>query len=119
MAMACLKTRVFRFSGIPAAVSKPHFLDADPSLLQHVDGLQPNETLHGTSLAIQPVRKKLSVENIAVFGWTKPGIADGVRNQSLSLTGSRSLIRTAFPGFDAAFSRKEYLVKGEERKEDG
>lgn len=40
---------------IPAAVSLPHFYQADESLLERIDGLKPNKTLHGTTLAIQPV----------------------------------------------------------------
>ncbi|XP_052121454.1 scavenger receptor class B member 1-like [Frankliniella occidentalis] len=39
---------------IPAAVSLPHFYKADESLLTKIDGLRPNRTLHGTTLAIQP-----------------------------------------------------------------
>ena len=42
---------------IPAAVSLPHFYKADRKLLDAVDGLEPNETLHSTSLAIQPVSR--------------------------------------------------------------
>lgn len=43
------------FADIPAAVSLPHFYKADSKLLNSIDGLKPNHTLHSTSLAIQPV----------------------------------------------------------------
>ncbi|XP_034234473.1 scavenger receptor class B member 1-like [Thrips palmi] len=39
---------------IPAAVSLPHFYKADERLLEKIDGLHPNESLHATTLAIQP-----------------------------------------------------------------
>lgn len=39
---------------IPAAVSLPHFYQADESLLDKIDGLRPNQSLHATTLAIQP-----------------------------------------------------------------
>ncbi|KAK3907484.1 Scavenger receptor class B member 1 [Frankliniella fusca] len=39
---------------IPAAVSLPHFYKADESLLEQIDGLRPNGSLHATTLAIQP-----------------------------------------------------------------
>ena len=47
----------FYFADIPAAVSLPHFLDADPSLLEDVEGLHPDEAKHRTSIILQPVRK--------------------------------------------------------------
>ncbi|XP_043287176.1 scavenger receptor class B member 1 [Venturia canescens] len=42
------------YYNIPAAVSLPHFLDADPSLLEDVDGLHPDETKHRTNIILQP-----------------------------------------------------------------
>ncbi|XP_033338900.2 scavenger receptor class B member 1 [Megalopta genalis] len=39
---------------IPAAMSLPHFLDADPSLLNGVEGLHPDPEKHRTKIIIQP-----------------------------------------------------------------
>ena len=36
------------------AVSLPHFLKSDPSLLAGVDGLSPNEEKHGSVIILQP-----------------------------------------------------------------
>lgn len=41
--------------GAPVFVSNPHFYQADPSLLDAVEGLKPNKTLHDTFFKIQPV----------------------------------------------------------------
>lgn len=41
--------------GAPVYVSQPHFYLADASLLDDVDGLTPNKTLHETFFKIQPV----------------------------------------------------------------
>lgn len=40
---------------IPAAVSQPHFYNADPSLLNEVDGMKPDKEKHRTILAMNPV----------------------------------------------------------------
>nr|QNL15117.1 sensory neuron membrane protein 1 [Aulacocentrum confusum] len=42
------------YYNIPAAISLPHFLDADPSLLEDIDGLEPDPQKHGTKVIIQP-----------------------------------------------------------------
>ncbi|XP_015179933.1 PREDICTED: scavenger receptor class B member 1-like [Polistes dominula] len=39
---------------IPSAVSLPHFLRGDPSLLEDVEGLNPNPEKHSTRIEIQP-----------------------------------------------------------------
>ncbi|XP_018902328.2 scavenger receptor class B member 1 isoform X1 [Bemisia tabaci] len=39
-------------SGFPMVFSQPHFLNADPILVDAVDGLSPNETLHDFKLHI-------------------------------------------------------------------
>lgn len=39
---------------IPAAMSLPHFLDADPSLLEGVDGLNPDPEKHVAQIILQP-----------------------------------------------------------------
>lgn len=43
------------FLDIPAAVSLPHFLDADPTLLENIEGLEPNREKHGSYVILQPV----------------------------------------------------------------
>lgn len=40
---------------IPAAMSLPHFLDADPSLLEGVEGLNPDPEKHRTRIIVQPL----------------------------------------------------------------
>ncbi|XP_011297796.1 scavenger receptor class B member 1-like [Fopius arisanus] len=42
------------YYNIPAAVSLPHFLDADPSLIEGVEGLNPDPEKHRTRIFIQP-----------------------------------------------------------------
>ena len=42
-------------NGAPVFLSKPHFLDADPSYLEAVDGLSPNRSIHDTSLYVEPI----------------------------------------------------------------
>lgn len=42
--------------GSPAFISHPHFYNADPALLQTVNGLSPNEQDHGLFIDIHPVR---------------------------------------------------------------
>ncbi|XP_008557415.1 scavenger receptor class B member 1 [Microplitis demolitor] len=42
------------YYNIPAAVSLPHFLDADPSLLKNIEGLQPIREKHQTRVILQP-----------------------------------------------------------------
>jgi hypothetical protein len=39
----------------PLIVSKAHFYDAEPSLLEGVQGLRPNKTEHDTFLHFEPV----------------------------------------------------------------
>jgi hypothetical protein len=39
---------------LPLFISKPHFLDADPSLVASVVGLSPNRAIHDTYLDIEP-----------------------------------------------------------------
>ncbi|XP_018315153.1 scavenger receptor class B member 1 [Mycetomoellerius zeteki] len=41
------------YYNIPAAVSLPHFLDADPSLLENVEGLKPDREKHKSYIIIQ------------------------------------------------------------------
>ncbi|KAI4487171.1 hypothetical protein M0804_005320 [Polistes exclamans] len=42
------------YYNIPSAVSLPHFLNGDPSLLDDVEGLHPNPEKHATRIVIQP-----------------------------------------------------------------
>ncbi|KAL0130667.1 hypothetical protein PUN28_002352 [Cardiocondyla obscurior] len=41
------------YYNIPVAVSLPHFLDADPSLLENVEGLKPDREKHGSYAILQ------------------------------------------------------------------
>lgn len=41
------------YYNIPAAVSLPHFLDADPSLLENVEGLKPDREKHESYVILQ------------------------------------------------------------------
>ncbi|XP_011870818.1 PREDICTED: scavenger receptor class B member 1-like isoform X2 [Vollenhovia emeryi] len=55
----CLKKGLSDLSpcyyNIPAAVSLPHFLDADPSLLEDVEGLEPDREKHESYVILQPL----------------------------------------------------------------
>ncbi|XP_054002361.1 scavenger receptor class B member 1 [Hylaeus anthracinus] len=42
------------YYNIPAAMSLPHFLNADPSLFDGVEGLNPDPEKHGTKIVLQP-----------------------------------------------------------------
>jgi scavenger receptor class B, member 1 len=41
------------------AVSQPHFFNGDPSLLNEVEGMNPDEQKHQTYAIIQPVRGQI------------------------------------------------------------
>ncbi|XP_018057656.1 PREDICTED: scavenger receptor class B member 1-like [Atta colombica] len=53
----CLKKGLINLTpcyyNIPSAVSLPHFLDADPSLLENVEGLKPDREKHKSYLVLQ------------------------------------------------------------------
>ncbi|MFX1377240.1 MAG: hypothetical protein ACFFA0_15660 [Promethearchaeota archaeon] len=40
---------------VPLFISKPHFLDADPKLINSVSGIYPSKELHDTHLDIEPI----------------------------------------------------------------
>lgn len=42
-------------AGAPVYISNPHFYLADPNLLEEVEGLSPNKSLHESYFKIQPV----------------------------------------------------------------
>ncbi|CAO1422491.1 unnamed protein product [Diamesa tonsa] len=42
------------YYNIPVAVSLPHFYNSDPSLLNEVEGLSPNKSLHESIIILQP-----------------------------------------------------------------
>ncbi|KAG4067259.1 hypothetical protein HA402_000250, partial [Bradysia odoriphaga] len=48
------------YYNIPAAVSYPHFYRSDPTLLDEVDGLQPNAEKHGSEIVLQPTKTKFN-----------------------------------------------------------
>lgn len=41
-------------AGFPIALSYPHFYKADPSILEHIEGLEPKKELHESYFYIQP-----------------------------------------------------------------
>lgn len=43
-------------TGLPVAVSFPHFLGGNASLLDRFNGLEPDESKHSSNIIIQPVR---------------------------------------------------------------
>lgn len=45
------------------AVSLPHFLDADPSLLENVEGLKPDRKKHESFAILQQVNNIKYLEN--------------------------------------------------------
>jgi len=47
--------------GAPIFISKPHFLDADPYYLQHVNMTPPDPNLHQTYLQLEPITGALMV----------------------------------------------------------
>ncbi|XP_012280921.1 scavenger receptor class B member 1 [Orussus abietinus] len=42
------------YYNIPAAISLPHFLDADPSLMDGIEGIHPDPEKHATRIILQP-----------------------------------------------------------------
>lgn len=70
-------------SDIPIAVSMPHFLNSDPSLLENIDGLKPTLAEHDSWVGVQPqfgvpmtvrirVQVNLVVEQTKFNSLTKP-----------------------------------------------
>ena len=51
---------------LPVFVSKPHFLDADKSYLDGVNGLHPNRSLHDAFLEVEPVSLILIPKHLTV-----------------------------------------------------
>ncbi|OXU24944.1 hypothetical protein TSAR_015667 [Trichomalopsis sarcophagae] len=45
------------YYNIPAAASMPHFLNADPTLANGIEGLSPEPEKHSTVIILQPVRQ--------------------------------------------------------------
>ncbi|XP_026746211.1 scavenger receptor class B member 1-like [Trichoplusia ni] len=41
--------------GLPVVLSNAHFLDADPSVYERVEGMNPSEELHGSEFIIEPI----------------------------------------------------------------
>ena len=46
---------VYPCQGIPAYLSKPHFLDGDPILTSSVSGMKPNKEDHDTYFEVEPI----------------------------------------------------------------
>lgn len=49
-----LITYLYDDAGFPIALSYPHFYKADPSMLEAIEGLNPNPELHESFLYVQP-----------------------------------------------------------------
>jgi hypothetical protein len=47
-------------TGAPAYLSFPHFYQADPALLDAIEGLKPNKEKHQTYFLIQPVSSMIT-----------------------------------------------------------
>lgn len=45
---------------IPAAMSLPHFLHADSSIYDNVEGLNPDSKKHTSQIIIQPVNRYIN-----------------------------------------------------------
>lgn len=45
------------FQGFPIALSYPHFYKSDPSILDAIEGMSPDEKRHETYFLINPVRR--------------------------------------------------------------
>ncbi len=46
---------VEKFQGVPVLVSKPHFLDSDPSVINAIEGIEPNRISHDTFIDVEPI----------------------------------------------------------------
>ena len=45
--------------GVPLVASLPHFYEAEPVLLEGIDGLNPVKEQHETAIDVEPVRHVL------------------------------------------------------------
>ena len=54
-------------SGVPIALSKPHFFKGSPLLRSHFKGLEPNREKHESYFDIDPVSVKLTVSITSYF----------------------------------------------------
>jgi hypothetical protein len=46
---------VEKYKGVPVLVSKPHFLDSDPSVISAIEGIEPNRIDHETYIDVEPI----------------------------------------------------------------
>ena len=53
--------------GVPLVASLPHFYEADPVLLEGIDGLNPVKEQHETAIDVEPVRHIFVLKE---FIWT-------------------------------------------------
>lgn len=51
------------YYGFPIALSYPHFMDSDPTLLEKVEGSHPDPEVHTSYFNIQPVSNVDFLEN--------------------------------------------------------
>ncbi|XP_055541324.1 scavenger receptor class B member 1-like isoform X2 [Wyeomyia smithii] len=66
------------YYGFPIALSYPHFLDGDQHLLEKINGLQPNQSLHRSFFMINPTMMQLpiSLRNRFIFYLNYLRVAD-------------------------------------------
>lgn len=55
------------FVGVPALLSLPHFLYANRSYLEAVDGLNPSQDEHLTFVEMEPVSRQSDVRKTMTF----------------------------------------------------
>lgn len=48
-------------------MSFPHFLGADPKLIEAVDGIHPDKKKHGSYIVLQPVSGNLNFNFQSIF----------------------------------------------------
>ena len=51
--------------GAPVVFSQPHFLDADPAIINSIDGVHPNREEHSTVIDLEPVSTHMHVNMLA------------------------------------------------------
>lgn len=67
---------------MPLAITYPHFMHADPTLLRAFDGLNPNESRFTSTVMLQPV----SAEESAFFAFHEAHLANLYSNWAYPCT---------------------------------